>query len=77
MIRALSGPYRDVRWLPTGGIGPENIGEYLSLRNVIACGGTWMVKTDLIAYKRWDEITSLCTGARSIVQKIRQDEQGG
>ena len=76
MIRALSGPYRDVKWLPTGGISPDNIGDYISLCNVIACGGTWMVKTDLIADKRWDEITSLCTGARSIVQKIRAKEQG-
>jgi len=41
-LRALSGPYPSIRFLPTGGIGPNNLGHYLALPNVLACGGSWL-----------------------------------
>ena len=63
MLRALAGPYRNLNWMPTGGINADNLSEYLSIPQVIACGGTWMVKKDLIAQKKWDEISSLCNEA--------------
>jgi 2-dehydro-3-deoxyphosphogluconate aldolase/(4S)-4-hydroxy-2-oxoglutarate aldolase len=43
MLKALAGPYGDLDFVPTGGIGPQNIGDYLALSNVLACGGSWMV----------------------------------
>lgn len=46
-IKALGGPFPQVRFCPTGGIGPKNLASYLSLPNVIAAGGSWMVPSDL------------------------------
>ena len=43
-LKALSGPFPQVNFMPTGGINPENLSEYLSLKKIIACGGSWMVK---------------------------------
>ena len=59
MLKSLSGPYRDARFVPTGGIGPRNLAEYLSLTNVVACGGSWMVAAELIADKDFETITEL------------------
>jgi len=59
MLRALSGPYGDVRFVPTGGIGPENLASYLSLDNVAACGGSWMVAARLIADRDFGAVTEL------------------
>ncbi|MCL2499897.1 MAG: bifunctional 4-hydroxy-2-oxoglutarate aldolase/2-dehydro-3-deoxy-phosphogluconate aldolase [Defluviitaleaceae bacterium] len=59
MLRALSAPYKAVRFIPTGGINKANLQEYLSLKCVFACGGSWMVKEDLIADGKFDEITRL------------------
>ena len=52
MLKALSAPYRMLRFVPTGGIGPKNLQDYLALPQVLACGGSWMVKPDL--YKDGD-----------------------
>ena len=48
-LKAVSGPYPNLKFMPTGGVNAENLNDYLSLKNVIACGGTWMVKPELIA----------------------------
>lgn len=58
-LKALAGPYRKLKWMPTGGINGGNLAEYLSFPQVIACGGTWMVKKDLIEAENWAEITRL------------------
>ncbi|MGW0506665.1 bifunctional 4-hydroxy-2-oxoglutarate aldolase/2-dehydro-3-deoxy-phosphogluconate aldolase [Micromonospora sp. NPDC003241] len=58
MIKALAAPFRDIRFIPTGGITPAVIDEYLALPAVLAVGATWMVAADLIAGEQWDEITS-------------------
>lgn len=55
-LKAVSGVYRAVRFVPTGGIGPDNLAAYLALPNVLACGGSWMVKRDLINARRFEEI---------------------
>ncbi|WP_037546268.1 bifunctional 4-hydroxy-2-oxoglutarate aldolase/2-dehydro-3-deoxy-phosphogluconate aldolase [Spirochaeta lutea] len=57
MLQALSGPYPGVRFVPTGGIGPGNLLEYLSLPNVLACAGSWMVPKSLVASQDWDGIS--------------------
>lgn len=59
MLKALSAPYKMIKFMPTGGINENNIRDYLSLDNVIACGGSWIAESEseLIARKAYDEIT--------------------
>ncbi len=63
MIKALCGPYTTVRFMPTGGINPDNFLEYLASDKIIAVGGSWMVKADLIKEKKFDKITEMCEEA--------------
>ena len=67
MLKALIAPYGGVRFMPTGGINQGNMNQYLDLPQVIACGGSWMVKSDLIASGRFDEIQRLTSDAMSLV----------
>ncbi len=62
-LKALAGPYKKLRWMPTGGINTGNLAAYMSFHQILACGGTWMVKKDLIENEKWDEITSICKAA--------------
>ncbi len=62
-LKALAGPYRNLRWMPTGGVNTKNMLDYLSFDQIVACGGTWMVKKDLIEGERWEEITRICKDA--------------
>lgn len=59
MIKALSGPYPQVRFMPTGGVTPENVHTYLAFDKVVACGGTWMVRDDLIKLQNFEKIKQL------------------
>ncbi|MCY3997497.1 MAG: bifunctional 4-hydroxy-2-oxoglutarate aldolase/2-dehydro-3-deoxy-phosphogluconate aldolase [Rhodobacter sp.] len=70
MLKALSGPYKDVRFVPTGGVNPENLAEYLSLDNVAACGGSWMVEKELIADKDFESVVKLVCQATEIVRTV-------
>lgn len=70
-IKALSGPYADVRFMPTGGISPANLVSYLSCSAVFCCGGTWMVKEDLIDEGRFDEVERLCREAVELMKGVR------
>ncbi|MDB6059907.1 MAG: 4-hydroxy-2-oxoglutarate aldolase / 2-dehydro-3-deoxyphosphogluconate aldolase [Verrucomicrobiaceae bacterium] len=56
MVKALLGPYSQIKLMPTGGIGTANICEYLAIPGVIACGGSWMVEPELIRRGEWAEI---------------------
>lgn len=67
-IKALSGPFPQMRFMPTGGVGPDNIKEYLSNPKVIACGGSWMVKKTLINEGRFDEIEKMVREAVELVK---------
>lgn len=58
-LKAVAGPYANLRWMPTGGVNEKNLLEYLSFNKIVACGGTWMVKKDLIESENWDEIERL------------------
>lgn len=62
-LKALAGPYRNLMWMPTGGVNTKNMMDYLSYDKILCCGGTWMVKADLIAAEKWDEITAICKEA--------------
>ena len=59
-IKALCGPYANIRFVPTGGINLANLSDYLSYDRVLACGGTFMAKDSYIQNEEWDEITKLC-----------------
>lgn len=59
MIKAMSAPYTQMKFMPTGGISAKNINEYLGFKKIIACGGTWMVKSDLIKAGAFDQIEAL------------------
>lgn len=59
-LKLLSGPFKKAKFLPTGGITLDNLGEYLKLPCVIACGGSFMAGSDLVSGKKFDEITALC-----------------
>lgn len=63
MIKALSAPFGNMRFMPTGGLNEKNIGEYLAEPSVIACGGSFMVKKELIAAGRFDKIKELTESA--------------
>lgn len=67
MLKAFQGPYGGISFIPTGGINASNIGEYLSLPSVVACGGSWMVKSDLIDEGKFDEIARLTAEAVAMV----------
>ena len=62
-LKALAGPYTNLRWMPTGGVNTKNMMDYLNFDRIVACGGTWMVKKDLIEAEQWDEITRVCREA--------------
>ena len=70
-LKAFHGPYSSIRFMPTGGISTSNLLDYLSLPYVIACGGSWMVKSDLIAEGRFDEITRLAAQTVQLVKELR------
>ena len=71
MIKALAAPYVNVKFMPTGGVSQHNVRDYLKYDRIFACGGTWMVKKDLINSGRFDEIKRLTTEAAQIVREIR------
>lgn len=67
MIKALSAPFPNMKYIPTGGISAKNILEYLSFKKVIACGGSWMVKDELIKNGEFDKIRDLVAEAVVLV----------
>jgi 2-dehydro-3-deoxyphosphogluconate aldolase/(4S)-4-hydroxy-2-oxoglutarate aldolase len=66
MLKALSSVFRDVAFMPTGGVSASNLNEYLSLPAVLACGGSWLTPKDAIANGEFEEITRLVKEAISI-----------
>ncbi len=71
MIKAMSAPYSGVKFMPTGGINRDNLKEYLSFQKVFACGGSWMVKSDMISAGEFKRITELTSEAVAAVKEIR------
>ena len=68
MLKALAGPFPDVRFCPTGGIGLHNAQDYLALANVVAIGGSWVCPANLVKDDRWEAITQLSREAVNALQ---------
>ncbi|WP_422480098.1 bifunctional 4-hydroxy-2-oxoglutarate aldolase/2-dehydro-3-deoxy-phosphogluconate aldolase [Pleomorphochaeta sp. DL1XJH-081] len=69
MLKALGAVY-EVRFMPTGGVSDKNVLSYLALKNVIACGGSWMVSPELIESGKFDEITEITRKAVELVKGL-------
>lgn len=67
LINAMSAPYGDVTFVPTGGIGENNLLEYLSNPKILACGGSWMVDQKAIAAKDWKRVETLTRNAVALM----------
>ena len=70
-IKAMSAPFPQFKVMPTGGVSLKNLKDYLSSPVIAACGGSYMVTSDLIDNQKWDEITDLCKKSRDIVKEAR------
>lgn len=66
-LKAISAPYGMIRFIPTGGINTENLNDYLAFNKILACGGSWMVKDELIKKGNFDEITRLTREAVNLM----------
>ena len=75
-LKAFHGPYRSIRFMPTGGISMSNLADYLNLPYVIACGGSWLAKSDLIRDGRFKEITRLTAETVKLVNDLRSQSPG-
>ena len=73
MLKALYGPYRGVKFMPTGGISPKNVKEYLAQPNVIACGGSWLCPADDINEGNWKAITQRAKECMELVKEARAE----
>lgn len=71
MIKAMAAPYTKMKFMPTGGINTSNVRDYLSYEKILACGGSWMVKGELINSGNFAEIEKLTKEAAKIVREIR------
>lgn len=70
-IKAIAAPYVGLKFMPTGGVNAKNLESYLGCDEIIACGGSWMVKGHLIKAGKFDEIRMLTQEAVDLVSKIR------
>ena len=71
MLKAMAGPYAAMKFMPTGGVKPDNAADFLTQKNVVACGGTWIVPADLLAQERFDEIEALAREAARLRDQVR------
>ena len=72
MIKAMAAPYTGIRFMPTGGINAKNLEEYLSCDKILCCGGSWMVKGDLVKAGEFDKIKELTAEAKNLADSIRK-----
>ena len=70
-IKALAAPYTSVRFMPTGGVSAKNLADYLGFKKIVACGGSWMVKGNMIAAGEFDKIKEMTAEAVALVKEIR------
>lgn len=70
-IKALAAPYTDISFMPTGGVNAKNLKDYLGFKRIIACGGSWMVKGDMIKAGEFDKIKAMIEEAVNLVKEIR------
>ena len=77
MIKAVANAFVDLEFMPTGGINTKNLKDYLMYDRVIACGGSWIVRRELIAAGEWAKIGALVKEAVGIVKGVRGENNGG
>ena len=70
-IKAMAAPYVGLKFMPTGGVSAKNLESYLSCDKIVACGGSWMVKGDLVKAGKFDEIKAMTEEAVKLVAEIR------
>ncbi|EMG88082.1 bifunctional 4-hydroxy-2-oxoglutarate aldolase/2-dehydro-3-deoxy-phosphogluconate aldolase [Helicobacter pylori] len=66
LLNAFNGPFKGVKFCPTGGVSVDNMRSYLALENVVCVGGSWLTPKDLIQNKEWDKITEICKRALAL-----------
>lgn len=71
MIKALASVFRDVAFMPTGGVSAKNLNEYLAVPAVLACGGSWLTPADAIASGNFEKITELAAEALTIAARTK------
>ncbi|MBQ8844824.1 MAG: bifunctional 4-hydroxy-2-oxoglutarate aldolase/2-dehydro-3-deoxy-phosphogluconate aldolase [Clostridia bacterium] len=71
-MKSLSGPFGQIKFMPTGGVNLENLKEFISAKFIVACGGTYMVKDDLINSDNYEEITRLSRQSIEIIKEARE-----
>lgn len=69
MLKALQGPFGDVKFCPTGGITGGNAGDYLRLANVVCVGGSWLTPAEVVARGDWAHITQLARQAAAVYRR--------
>lgn len=72
MIKAMAAPYTMLRFMPTGGISTKNLAKYLSFKKILCCGGSWMVKGELVRGKEFEKITELAREAVALAAAARE-----
>ena len=71
MLKAFGSVFREMKFMPTGGVSPENLPDFLALPHVIACGGSWLTPADAIALSQFDVVTDLAKQAVQIAAGAR------
>ena len=71
MIKAMAAPYTMLKFMPTGGISTKNLKDYLGFDKIICCGGSWMVKGDMIRNKEFDKIAEMTKEAVELAASVR------
>lgn len=71
MLKALGAVFKDLAFMPTGGVGPDNLADYLALPQVLACGGSWLTPADAVAQRDDDALIALCRDALAIARSAR------
>lgn len=70
-LKALSSVFRGMRFMPTGGVSADNLGEFLALPSVLACGGSWLTPPDAVRAGEYDKVTALAREAVDIATAAR------
>ena len=68
MIKAMAAPYNMLKFMPTGGINTKNLKEYLACDKILCCGGSWMVKGDMVEAGEFDKIQKLTEEAKALAE---------
>ena len=71
MLKAFASVFRDMRFMPTGGVSAANLAEFLSVPSVIACGGSWLTPKDAVAQGRYEDVSALAVQALQVARSVR------